>query len=134
MAELQTREGLLGTWGAVWGGGGQKERRENSFIILCIHKSCFVTVPERMLPLFAKGFKQEVKSGEAGAAGGGLGRAGPGRLLHRALGTGSMGINSSRAGGVGRAAGGKEMWSWGSALLSGSRRELGALGIWVLSC
>lgn len=44
------REGLLGTWG--W---GQKKRRENSFMILCTHKSCCVTVLERMLPLFANG-------------------------------------------------------------------------------
>lgn len=50
-------------------GGGGRKRRENSFIILCIHKSCLVTVLERMLPLFAKGLQTGSEEWGAGALG-----------------------------------------------------------------
>lgn len=52
-----------GSW-ELWGvgvGRGERSRerkmgreKENSFIILCPNKSCFVTVLQIMLPLFAK--------------------------------------------------------------------------------
>ena len=60
VAEFSTgRERLLGTAGGGAGGGRNRERemgreKENSFIILCPNKSCFVTVLQIMLPLFAK--------------------------------------------------------------------------------
>lgn len=55
------RNRLSGTWG-----GEEKKKkkreRENSFIILCPNKSCFVTILEIMLPLFAKRLQTVCKS------------------------------------------------------------------------
>ena len=58
------RERLLGTRG--WGGGrkmGEREReREREQLYYSLSLSCFVTILEIMLPLFAKSFQTVCKT------------------------------------------------------------------------
>lgn len=56
-----------GFWGLVGGQGGRKkkekkQRKRTSFIVLYPNKSCFVTILEIMLPLFAKSLQTVCKT------------------------------------------------------------------------